>query len=241
MIWGEKNKYCPSNFFPTPQGRDGWWFSRELSNASGGEQSTASRSPSHTKLWNETEVALWVRNPPANAGDAGSILGSGHPLEEEVTTHSSILAWKIPCMKKPGRLQSTGSQSQTQLSNSTFCSLWGLSTLLCAVVNCFFSFHYGNGPQSIVSSVVRKLLWMAVLWTFRVCLLVNVCTYFFQAFVSQWISGVLGIHIFIFRICEWTSESLLTICRILDVSMQILEVPSLVWNFRKCLKTFKNT
>ena len=143
-----------------------------------------------------------------------------------------FLPGKIPWMEEPGRLQSMGSQSQTQLSNSTFFSLWGLSTLLCAVVNCFFLFHYGNGPQSIVSSVVRKLLRMAVLWTFRVCLLVNVCTYFFQAFVSQWISGVLGIHIFIFRICEWTSESLLTICRILDVGMHILEVLSLVWNFR---------
>ena len=117
MIWGEKNKYCPSNFFPTPQGRDGWWFSRELSNSSGGEQSTASRSPSHTKLWNETEVALWVRNPPANAGDAGSILGSGHPLEEEVTTHSSILAWKIPWREEPGGLQPMGSQSRAQVSS----------------------------------------------------------------------------------------------------------------------------
>jgi len=28
------------------------------------------------------------------------------PLEEEMTTHSSILAWKIPWTEKPGRLQS---------------------------------------------------------------------------------------------------------------------------------------
>ena len=131
-------------------------------------------------------------------------------------------------------------KSQTQLSDSTFFSLWRLYTLLYAVVNCFFSFHYGNVPQSIVYSVVGKLLWTAVLWTFSVCLLVVICTYFFWAFVSLWISGVLGIHIFIFRICEWTSESLLTICRILDVCMWILEVPSLVWNFHKCLKTFRN-
>ena len=31
-------------------------------------------------------------------------------LEKEMATHSSILAWKIPCMEEPGRLQSTGSQ-----------------------------------------------------------------------------------------------------------------------------------
>ena len=35
-------------------------------------------------------------------------------LEKEMATHSSILAWKIPWMEKPGRLQSMGSQkSQT--------------------------------------------------------------------------------------------------------------------------------
>ena len=32
------------------------------------------------------------------------------PLEKEMGTHSSILAWKIPWMDKPGRLQSMGSQ-----------------------------------------------------------------------------------------------------------------------------------
>ena len=39
-----------------------------------------------------------VKNPPANAGDSGSIPGSerGSPLQKEMTTHSSILAWKNP-------------------------------------------------------------------------------------------------------------------------------------------------
>ena len=32
------------------------------------------------------------------------------PLEEEMATHSSILAWEIPWAKEPGRLQSMGSQ-----------------------------------------------------------------------------------------------------------------------------------
>ena len=32
------------------------------------------------------------------------------PLEKEMATHSSILAWRIPWKEKPGRLQSTGSQ-----------------------------------------------------------------------------------------------------------------------------------
>ena len=39
-------------------------------------------------------------------------------LEEEMATHSSILAWEIPWTEEPGRLQSMGSQkTQTQLSN----------------------------------------------------------------------------------------------------------------------------
>ena len=37
-------------------------------------------------------------------------LGQEDPLEKEMVTHSSILAWKIPWMEKPGRLQSMGSQ-----------------------------------------------------------------------------------------------------------------------------------
>ena len=43
-----------------------------------------------------------------NAGDPGSIPGSGRFPGEG--THSSILAWKIPWMEEPGRLQSMGWQ-----------------------------------------------------------------------------------------------------------------------------------
>ena len=37
-------------------------------------------------------------------------LGGEDPLEEEMTTHSSILAWKIPWTEESGRLQSLGSK-----------------------------------------------------------------------------------------------------------------------------------
>ena len=50
-----------------------------------------------------------VKNIPANAGDigdAGSIPGSGRPLEEGMATHFSILAWRIPWADEPGGLQS---------------------------------------------------------------------------------------------------------------------------------------
>jgi len=43
-------------------------------------------------------------------------LGWREPLEKEMATHSSILAWKILWTEEPGGLQSMGLQSQTQLS-----------------------------------------------------------------------------------------------------------------------------
>ena len=51
-----------------------------------------------------------IKNLPANAGDVGSILGQDDPLEEEMATHSSILAWRFRQTWEPGRLQSIGSQ-----------------------------------------------------------------------------------------------------------------------------------
>ena len=40
-------------------------------------------------------------------------LGWEDPLEKEMATHSSILAWRIPWTEEPGRLQSMGSQRDT--------------------------------------------------------------------------------------------------------------------------------
>ena len=37
-------------------------------------------------------------------------LGHEDPLEKEMATHSSILAWRIPCTEEPGGLQSIGLQ-----------------------------------------------------------------------------------------------------------------------------------
>ena len=45
------------------------------------------------------------------------------PLEKEMATHSSTLAWKIPWTEKPGRLQPKGLQSWTRLSDFTFSRL----------------------------------------------------------------------------------------------------------------------
>ena len=51
-----------------------------------------------------------VKNLPANAGVRGLSLGWEDPLEKEMATHSSILAWVIPQTAESGELQSMGSQ-----------------------------------------------------------------------------------------------------------------------------------
>ena len=56
-----------------------------------------------------------IENPLANAGDMGSIPGSEDPLEKEITTHSSILAWETAQTEKPGGLQYVGSQRVRQV------------------------------------------------------------------------------------------------------------------------------
>ena len=62
----------------------------------------------------------WVsgKESTCQIGDIGLIPGLGRSPEKEVATLSSILAWKIPWIEQPGRLQSMGSQkSWTQLSD----------------------------------------------------------------------------------------------------------------------------
>ena len=59
-----------------------------------------------------------VNNLPANAGDVGSIPGSGRSPEKEMKTHFSILAWEISWTQEPDGLQSLALQkSRTWLSN----------------------------------------------------------------------------------------------------------------------------
>ena len=51
-----------------------------------------------------------VKNPPAMQETQVQYLGQEEPLENETTTHSSILAWRIPWTEELGGLQSMGSQ-----------------------------------------------------------------------------------------------------------------------------------
>ena len=63
-------------------------------------------------------MAQRVKNPPAMQETQETwvqFLGREDPLEEEMMTHSSILAWEIPHTEEPGGLQSMGLHSWTQL------------------------------------------------------------------------------------------------------------------------------
>ena len=58
-------------------------------------------------------MAQWVKNWPAMQETQETrvqSLGWEDPLEEDMTTYSSILAWEIPWTEEPGGLKSMGSQ-----------------------------------------------------------------------------------------------------------------------------------
>ena len=59
-------------------------------------------------------MAQRLKHLPAVRETQVRSLGWEDPLEKEMATHSSILAWEIPWMEEPGGLQSTGSQRVRQ-------------------------------------------------------------------------------------------------------------------------------
>ena len=67
-------------------------------------------------------VKARIKNLPALQETWVQFLGQEVPLEKEMATHSSILAWRIPCIEEPGRLQFMGSQEL----DKTWCYLYSL-------------------------------------------------------------------------------------------------------------------
>ena len=58
-------------------------------------------------------VAQTVKNPPAMQETWICSLGGEDPLEEDMATHTSILAWRIPWTEETGGIQSIASQRVT--------------------------------------------------------------------------------------------------------------------------------
>ena len=79
-----------------------------------GDQITQAHSPNgdKKKIWTNfaSLVAQRLKRLPPMWETWVRSLGWEDPLEKEMATHSSILAWRIPWTEEPGRLQSTGSQ-----------------------------------------------------------------------------------------------------------------------------------
>ena len=92
-------------------------------------------------------MAQRVKRLPAMQETWVRSLGRKVPLEKEMATHSSILAWRIPRTEEPGGLQFTGSQSQTRLSSLTHSltlhsHVFICSASLCLLVGAFNPFTF---------------------------------------------------------------------------------------------------
>ena len=61
-------------------------------------------------LFGASHLAQEVENLPAVQEMQVQSLGREDPLEKEMATHSSILAWRVPWIERPGGLHSMGSQ-----------------------------------------------------------------------------------------------------------------------------------
>ena len=108
-------------------------------------------------------------------------LGQENPLEKEMETHSSILAWRIPWTKEPCGLQSMGSQEldiETRERERVLSSVWIIESRFSSWGNCSKQFnlfslyqHLGgihlcsrkdndrNGNEWVVSSFDRYFAW----------------------------------------------------------------------------------
>ena len=93
--------------------RGAWWATVQ------GVTKSRTRLSNFTHLMNKTAIRLLnksslvtqtVNSLPAVWEIWVQSLGWEDPLEKETATHSSIVAWRIPWMEEPGRLQSMGSQ-----------------------------------------------------------------------------------------------------------------------------------
>ena len=80
--------------------------------ASLGHSRTSKYNTYNVDIMTQLGLLRWLsdKESACNTGDVGLSLGWEVPLEEEMATHSSILAWRIPWREEPGGLQSMGSQ-----------------------------------------------------------------------------------------------------------------------------------
>ena len=112
-------------------------------------------------------VAQMVQNPPATQETWVRSLAQEDALEEEMATHSSILAWEIPWTEEPDGLQSIGSQkSLTQLSKWTTITLYWSSPRLLELL---FGVPEGLFPPSFYSDIIFIQLYESIQYNDFIC------------------------------------------------------------------------
>ena len=82
-----------------------------------------------------------VKNLPADAGDQEmqfQFLGQEDPLEEEMATHSCILAWRIPWIEEPGGLWSIGSKESDMTEVTEYAHIIYLPRCFCKCTTTLF-------------------------------------------------------------------------------------------------------
>ena len=88
-----------------PMDRGAWWAT-----VLGVAKSRTRLSDQHTHFYRCSACGSDGKESPAMQETRVRALGWEDPLEKEMATHSSVLAWEIPWTKKPGGLQSMESQ-----------------------------------------------------------------------------------------------------------------------------------
>ena len=99
-------------------------------------------------LYQTSLVAQRLKRLPAMWETQVRSLGWEDPLEKEMVTNSSILAWRIPWTEEPGRLQSTGSQ---RVGHD-----WATSLSL-SMSDLFLVFHCSMSYSSLTNAILSWL------------------------------------------------------------------------------------
>ena len=125
-------------------------------------------------------MAQWVKNSPAMQETPETLvltLCLKDPLEKEMATHSSILAWEIPWTEEPGELQSMGSQRVghdwvTKHMVRIYLLLFKTATLFS---KCVYHFVFPPTINQNYCSVSLSHLVLSVVWILATLIVVQCC------------------------------------------------------------------
>ena len=111
-------------------------------------------------VWASLVVQL-VKNLPVMQETRVWSLGWEDPLEKEMATHSSTLAWRIPWTEEPGRPQSMGSQSQTLLCDYVHAHVHAWKEIFMFIGNLvsYKACHMAQPGKSSIENLFAQVKW----------------------------------------------------------------------------------